>query len=211
MAKKKKRKKKKKPSDPPDIHTLRGVCSSDVNEIILLVRAPVEQAATAFGSHRKLKTHLADIVGKTIEIDAPSYLVYQLVGHAWTIIDSFAGNAYVDVADAKEISKKLRARVIYYGNSDTAGVVSYELFERGKSLERLDYCEELEFESSVRDARDVPDESNLDEFTDRFIRSEDAFTPGWSTALSWNRNAGEKVKIDFWDETMVSRADYVGK
>jgi hypothetical protein len=29
--------------------------------------------------------------------------------------------------------------------------------------------------------------------------------------LSWNRNAGEKVKIDFWDETMVSRADYVGK
>jgi hypothetical protein len=117
----------------------------------------------------------------------------------------------VDVADAKEISKKLRARVIYYGNSDTAGVVSYELFERGKSLERLDYCEELEFESSVRDARDVPDESNLDEFTDRFIRSEDAFTPGWSTALSWNRNAGEKVKIDFWDETMVSRADYVGK
>src|SRR5436189_5091151 len=102
---------KKKESKQTPLEEMRGVASFDTNELLVFVRAAVEEAAAAFQRLRKLKTWIKKAGGKTVTVTEPSYVVYRLKGHIWTIIDTYkASKRYVDEKDAKELSKTLKTK-----------------------------------------------------------------------------------------------------
>ena len=204
------------PDDAP-LSELRGVVSFDTNESLLLVAAPVEAVAGAFAALKKLGRWEKDAYGKTVSAVAhPSYLVYRLNGHAWTTLDAFGGNDSLDPADAEALSKSLNARVLFYANSDTAGVTMYELFDRGRRLERFSYAEgELEFESTLRPSEGPGEDDDPYEFVDQFLKSQDALAPGWSSyAGGWRSKPDQPVTLNFFGDgfaTELERLDFIAK
>jgi hypothetical protein len=215
MAKQKQQPKKK--SKKPQLEEVsaaewRGVGTFYTNEIILLIPHPVEVVAAAFQKLRKLKTRVANAAGKTITVRDPSYLIYRLKGHAWTIIDPYqARGKYVDADDAKALSKSLKCRTIHYCNSDTAGTTNYDLFDNGKRLEHFQRYPTLEFESSIRHVK-APPKGGPDSFpfVERFMKDQDALAPSWTMYFgAICHKPGDKVKLDFFPDGDLERLDYV--
>jgi hypothetical protein len=199
---------KKAPKEIP-FERMRGVVSFDTNEILLFVPAPVEDVADAFKKLRKLKTWIKDARGKTIVVSEPSYVVYRLKGHKWTIIDSYKANG-PDVNDAMALSETFKSRVIHYGNSDTASATGYDLFENGKRLEHFMCYEDLEFESKLRDVEPPEDGPDIYPFVDQFMKEQDAFAPSWTTYFgAFCHKPGAKIKLQILPQEMVERLDYL--
>jgi len=206
--------KRKAPAkQPPSLAQMRGVVTFETNEILVLVHAPIDRVTEAFRKHKRARVCCNNVAGKVVTISDPCYLAYQLQGHPWTVIDGYVcdGNDYPRPEDAKALSKALKTRAIFYGNSDTAGATGYDLFDCGKRLEHLEAFEEIEFESQL--GREGPsDPCAVEEFVEAFIREQDAFAPAWSGHLGgWRCDDGEKVKLPFGDfgpEDLV-RLDFV--
>jgi hypothetical protein len=204
-----------KTPSPPPIADRRGVASFDTDEILLLVRAPVEPVAAAFRDLRGLATWVPEARGRTVTASDPCYLVYRLAGHPWTIIDRYRATVgYPEPGDAKALS----TAVIYYGNSDTAGATGYELFEGGRRLERFEteLGEGVEFESGLRRVDPPEGGDGVYAFVDAFLRAQDAFVPGWSVYLGgWCHKPGQQVQLDFDPveadgRRVVERLDFLG-
>jgi hypothetical protein len=211
-----KRSSRKAPSVPP-IAECRGVASFDTNEILLLVRAPVEQVAAAFRDLRGLATWAPNAQVQTVTVSDPCYLVYRLEGHPWTIIDLYHGSGgYPEARDAEALSAALGTTAIYYGNSDTAGATGYELFENGQRLERFEFYEEIEFESKLRRVEHPEDMDDVYAFVDAFLRAQDALAPGWSAYLGgWCHRPGQEVRLNLdlgedGGRRVVERLDFLG-
>ena len=201
-------KRKKSPKEIP-LEDMRGVVSFDTNEILLFVPAPVEDVADAFKKLRKLKTWIKDARGKTIVVSEPSYVVYRIKGHKWTIIDSYKANG-PDVKDAMALSETFKSRVIHYGNSDTAGATGYDLFENGKRLEHLMCYEDLEFESKLRNVEPPDDGPDIYPFVEQFMKEQDAFAPSWTTYFgAFCHKPGTKIKLEILPGEIVQRLDYL--
>jgi hypothetical protein len=201
---------KKKPPKPADIVSMRGVASFDTNEIIVLVHAPVEPVAEAFKEIRKLKNWTRNANGQFIEVANPSYLVYQLRGHIWTIVDCYHGQARMVPDHAKALSKTLKTKAIFYGNSDTAGVTAYELFDNGKLLEHFELGDDgVNFTSDLRNVDAPDDDTEVYDFVDEFFKSHNAFAPSWSVYLGgWNQKPGQRVQMQM-DGKAVERVDFL--
>jgi len=213
------RSRRKAPSPPP-IAECRGVASFDTNEILVLVRAPVEPVAAAFRDLRGLATWVPEVQGQTVTVSDPCYLVYRLAGHPWTIIDRYGATVgyYPEPGDAKALSAALSTAAIYYGNSDTASAIGYELFEGGRRLERFEteLGEGVEFESVLRRVDPPQDGDGVYAFADAFLRAQDAFVPGWSVYFGgWCHKPGQQVQLDFDlvevdGRRVVERLDFLG-
>ena len=190
---------------------MRGVVSFDTNELLVLVPKPVEEVAVAFQKLRKLKTWIKNARGKTITVAEPSYLVYRLKGHPWTIIDSYKGcGTYVNESDAKALSKALRTKCLYYGNSDTASATGYDLFDKGKRLEHFLCYEDVEFESTIRQIEPPEAGPDIYPFVEQFMKEQDAFAPGWTTYFgAFCHKPGATIKLNVLSDDMVERLDYL--
>ena len=195
---------------PPPVSELRGVVSFDTNEILALVLAPVAPVAEAFRKRRKAKTWTKNVGGRAVTVADPSFVVYRLKGHPWTILDCYHGRGTsLQPADAQGLSKALKTKAIFYGHSDTAGVTLYDLFDKGKRLEHFEYDEGVEFESAIRDI-EPPDGPDIEAFVDAFLREQDALAPGISTYLGgWAAKPGDKMTLDSLAADGVERADWV--
>jgi len=202
---------RRKAATPPPVSELRGVVSFDTNEILALVLAPVEQVAEAFRKRRKAKTWAKNVGGKTVTVADPSFVVYRLKGHPWTILDCYHGRGTsLQPADAQALSKALKTKAIFYGNSDTAGVTLCDLFDKGKRLEHFEYDEGVEFESAIRDIEPPDGPDDIYAFVDAFLREQDALAPGISTYLGgWAAKPGDKVTLDLLAADWVERVDWV--
>jgi hypothetical protein len=205
-------KNKKAKPEPIPIAEARGLVSFYTNEILVLVAKPVEEVAAAFKKHRRLKTQVANADGKTVKVADPSYVIYRLRGHDWTIIDSYhARGKYVTAADAHALSQALQCRAIFYGNSDTAGATSYDLFDDGEMLEHFDRGDGIEFESKLRDIPPPDRGTDFEAFVNQFLKDHDALAPSWSIYFGAICNKpGQKVKLEFPAPDDLEQMDYVG-
>jgi ankyrin repeat protein len=202
------------------LEDLRGAGGFDANDLWLLVRAPVEDAARAFAEGRRgAVSWERDAYGREAEVGEHCFLVFRFRGHPWTLIRLWHSERWfagVSPHDAREVSRLLNARAIYYGNSDTAGAVGYELYESGELLERMDFCagygdealddEEapdpdapegprrppLTFESRLRPLRAEEIGPPYD-FADAFLREQDAFAPSFGISCGLGLRTGMRV------------------
>jgi ankyrin repeat protein len=192
---------------------MRGVGSMETNEQIVLVRAPLDRVSKALASHRGATRH-TDVYGKSIQFGEPSYLVYRLKGQKWSIIDGFVDERVtLQASDAQALSRQLKTIAIFYRNTDTADYSGYELFDRGRSREKLDCRIRIRFRPDPKRKRRGPsDWHEVEEFLNDFFRTHDTCAPSWSTFLGgWQHKAGDRVRLNFGGEfaESVERLDVV--
>jgi ankyrin repeat protein len=185
------------------VEEFRGVTSFDVNEMWLLVRAAVEEAAGAFAAIRGAKTWERDVLGKRLTIAPRSFLAMRFRGHEWTAIRDWSCDdafAWIEEDDARAASERVGGRAIYFGVSDTAGALTYALYERGELLERYSHGEQdddgeedgpgYSFESNLRDPEAA---GSFD--VDAAIREQGAFVPSFGLALGFMLQPGMKASF----------------
>lgn len=102
---------------------------------------------------------------------------------------------------ARELSKKHNTRAYTYLGEDKSGAESYELFEKGESIEKATQCGEIEFESKLR----ARPEFSAESFPDPVISDEGIYLPacypkddGYDIKLVLERlQRGDVERVDF--------------
>jgi hypothetical protein len=116
--------------------------------------------------------------------------IIQPKDNQWTVIYFYTG--LMDSADVcTNISAELDTLVMSLCEEDTSGAIGYELFDRGKSIERAEGCpgEELFFESQVREEPEFDDfdddESDaVNQFINNRFAEEGIYIPSWELSVS---------------------------
>ena len=175
------------PWPTPALGDRRGVITFDTNLIAVLVKAAVGPTADALVKRLGAGVWLKDALGKTVAYSrSPGYLLYQLQGHPYTTIFQYVhappGGPTVDLA--RTLSEAMATRVIYFANSDTGGVTTFEAYDGGRLLERCHAGHGLEFSSTLRGASECPqDGAWIYPFVDMLVHEHDAFVPAWFPAV----------------------------
>ena len=175
------------PWPPAALGERRGVMTFDTNLIAVLVKAAVGPTAAALVKRLGARAWLKDALGKTVSYSrSPGYLLYQLRGHPYTTVFQYVhaprGDPTGDVA--KALSEALATRVIYFANSDTGGVTTFEAYDAGRRLERFHAADALEFSSTLRDESECPKDGPwIYPFVDMLVHEHDAFVPCWFPAV----------------------------
>lgn len=201
------------------VEEFRGVTSFDVNEMWLLVRAPVEEAAGAFAAIRRATAWERDVLGKRLTVAPRSFLAIRFRGHEWTAIRDWSCDdafAWIKEDDARAASERVGGRAIYLGVSDTAGALTYALYESGELLERYSHGEEEDdgeeaepgssFESKLRDP-EAAGSFNVD----AAIREQGAFVPSFGLALGFMLRPGMEASFSVGglERDDFDRVDYI--
>lgn len=217
------------------IEQRRGIASIDINQFLILVRAPIEQVAQTSAQILQANSWERDVYDREIELLGRDFVVFQFRDHPWSTIHrqgSLHGKSLGE-KDAQSLSELLQTRVIYYRASDTSGTIGYQFYEAGQLVERLYFdhstCrEELDdasnkkgrvlfrpsvFESRLRQLK-AEDIYSSYAFTDEFMREQDAYIP----ALRWSPSqAGQRVTLQLvasgpetFKRNDFKRVDYIG-
>ncbi|QMS90360.1 hypothetical protein HUN01_23270 [Nostoc edaphicum CCNP1411] len=113
----------------------RGIESIDRNAAVVLVKVPLNQLSDALAE--KAIESQRNVMGSEIEVSGAFVFAYQLVGHPWSIMIS-GDLSYPSILESSEfalLSKQLEQTVIMLLVSDSAGEISYDLFEGGELVE----------------------------------------------------------------------------
>ncbi len=123
----------------------RGIATTEINETALLVKAPVNRVTEAFARLHKAQSIERDIIDRPVRTTGLCFIVYQLTGHDWTIVQ-YAHTDWLSPGpgprDAEELSRELQTEAIYYGTSKTVEAIGYAYYVKGACMERLDYYED---------------------------------------------------------------------
>ena len=200
------------------IEERRGIESIDVNQNLLLVRAPIESVAERLTRARRADVWERDIYDREIEITAESYIVFQFRGHPWTIVEQLnyqPGGLVFGEGDAITLSSFPSTRAIYYKCSDTCGYIGYNCYDGGAFAEMLYFEAEMDilFLSDFRDvkAEDIDDAFN---FTFAFMQEQDIYIP---FVHYGNLKIGDRLNLRPKGPTLddlvrsdFERVDYIG-
>jgi ankyrin repeat protein len=213
---------------------LRGVASFDVDESWLAVRSDVEQASRAFAELRGARDRRRDVAGRPVAIARTGFIAFRIRGHDWTLITDWGRGDekswprpedvkdWLRPGDAEALSARLGTRAVYFSVSDTAGAVSYALYEAGHRLEVLE--DRGETRPPVGDRRQRPGlafESGLRTLTSRQLRRPEVaidaifrdlgiWIPSMGAARHVDRS-GQTVSLTLpgLDPSDLERLDYV--
>jgi hypothetical protein len=220
MAQKKANQSKRRQTRPvpltqPAIPQRRGVVTFDTDEILVLVKAPVEPVARAFVKHTSARTWVPNALGRTLTLTSHGYVLLQFSGHPYTIISLYAGffgaaQHHPKPEHARALSETLATKAIYYANSDTAGVTAVDVYEAGRQVERLHCASDVTFTSTLRGASEYPEPgAGVYSFTDRLMREHDAFVP--QLGMSYGGTGlkpGYQTKLDTTARALNLDLDY---
>lgn len=121
----------------------RGLDSIDLDDLLVLVQAPIEQVTQAFSQVRQAERCEHDVYDREVKIIGQDFIVFQFRGHSWTLIHElgFPLDSPLGDEDAQELSGLLNTRAICYAVSDTCGSIGYSLYEHGTSVEMLSFAD----------------------------------------------------------------------
>jgi hypothetical protein len=162
---------------------------------IFAVKADIDQVVPLLNRYTKATEWQKDIqsearIQDVIPEEAPYFIpIIQPIENKWTVVYWMMWN-WEDLSEmCLEISTKLETLAISLGEEDTSGAFGYELFDRGESVERLEYFEELFFKSKLREEPEFDDFEEGENDTaskfmnDRFIE-EGIYIPSWELSVS---------------------------
>jgi ankyrin repeat protein len=149
----------RKTTDGVPLSRRRGVLTLDVDESWLAVRAAVDESSAAFAALRGAKAVGEDVYGRPVTVSRRGFAAFRLRGHAWTLITDWGDDQsqpsvahWLAPRDAEALSRRMGTRAVFFGVSDTASAMTYNLFEGGELLEKFEAGEGegVVFESSLR-------------------------------------------------------------
>ena len=182
---------------------------------LVAVKAPADEVAEELADIHAAKNVFKGVAIKTGErYDDVEQLVavVQVKDNPWTIV--FRSLLYVDEAameavkeDAKELSGRLNTRAISFIGEDTSGANAYQLYEKGKLLEDVEWevgGEFFRFKSSLRKRPAL--ESVEDDFVDELFRAEGIYVPSCYPRAE----RGEPwLAVEKSSENLIERADLI--
>jgi hypothetical protein len=159
---------------------------ADIDRVIPLLMKFTK--TTAWKQDIQSEAGIQDIV--LVPEESPYFLpIIQPAENQWTIVYWTMWNWESSSDMCLQISSELETFVISLGEEDTSAAFGYELFDRGKSIETLEYCDSIRFESKVREEPEFDDfekgehETASDFMNDRFIE-EGIYIPSWELSVS---------------------------
>jgi hypothetical protein len=163
---------------------------------IFAVKADIDRVVPLLIKDSKTTEWQKDIQSEAKILDAipeGSYFIpiVQPKENQWTVVYWYAGG-WTGLSDmCIKISSELDTLVMSLCEEDTSGAIGYELFDRGKSIERAEGCpgEELFFESQVREEPEFDDfdddESDaVNQFIDNRFAEEGIYIPSLELSVS---------------------------
>ncbi|MCY6488795.1 hypothetical protein [Leptolyngbya sp. GGD] len=162
---------------------------------IFAVKAPIAQVSELVAQYCKASAWEKDIqepvaIWNLRKKDSQYCLpVIQPSENEWTVV--YWGMGYwQDIAEmCQEISSHLNTDVMEISEEDTSGAIGYSLFSQGRLLERMEWCDELYFESELREEPEFDDFETSEWDTmcrfinDRFIE-EGIYIPTWDLEVT---------------------------
>jgi hypothetical protein len=119
----------------------RGFNGNGATVSLVLVEGDVDRAAAAVKTCAKCTTWRKDVYGERARATKQSYIVYRLVGHGWSMVQSVSGKP-VPFDLAMDLSRELGGRTMWLSVSDVASWTGYYRFDAGVMTELLeDYGE----------------------------------------------------------------------
>lgn len=118
-------------------HKRRGMRTIEIDNLSLIIKADLDEAAAAVMEVRGADRHCADLLANPQEVlsDAGSY-VFRLKDEPWTVMVD--GNVHSDYEPlARKLSEQLDTEVLCLGLRGTVGVVFFRWFANGNQLERF--------------------------------------------------------------------------
>lgn len=194
-------------------HFLRFMQEGQPEWALFAIRAPIEDVSTAFAEFRASKKRVVDVPrrGPTDNIDiAFLTAVVQTRDNPWTLV--FRSLTDIETThfrrvpeEAKTLSERLATRAVTFFAEDTSAGMGYEIFERGHSLERADWADELtRFESTLRE-RPTP-QQDRDKFVDGVFRDEGIYVP---CCYPQSDGQAEWLVVEEVSAETVQRADLI--
>jgi hypothetical protein len=206
----------------------RGLLTTDYNNYLVFVRAPIDDLARAVAD--RTERWERDVLGQDVILSQNSAFVFRLRSHNWTIV---APEPFTAALDEQLSSRGFNARVISYGVSDTTGSIAYSLYENGELLEQFNATEgdhgrpdsSSSFTSRLR-ALKLEKIPNIWAFTQQFLVEQDVLEPGVDFGYflrpfpGWPFRGGETVRVAnpgftimqddsrFLDVPPIERVDY---
>ena len=206
-------------------HFLKFMQEGQPEWALFAIKAPIEEVSAGFAEFRCSKKRVVDVPrrGPTDNIDiAFLTAVVQTRGNPWTLVfrsltDIEATQLRRVPEEAKTLSERLATRAVTFFAEDTSGGIGYEILERGQSLERADWADELtRFESTLR--QKPAQQQDRDKFVDDVFRAEGIYIPccypqssgqeEWLVVEDVSADAVERADlIDIGEATCLSEAD----
>lgn len=189
-----------------DLSKDRGLAVRDAELAAVLVRKGIDEVSAALEDQGEI---VRGVQGREIDPGTSSLLIYQLVGHSWTVLEA-AGGAEVASDLAEELSRSLGTASIWIGASDSAGAFSYELFESGERAEWF-YVgppreDDLEWDFGSREKKKKPSKrADPQEVVHKFLISQDAFYMAPQGGVAGR----EQTFFSGWSDQELVRADLV--
>lgn len=162
---------------------------------IFAVKAPIEVVSPAIAQYAKATDwqkdiHAAGSIWSVCSVEDEYWMpIIQPENNDWTVVYWCVGD-WVNLSKiVTNLSEQLKTKVMCLGEEDTSGAVGYELFDQGKQVERMEYADEMYFESELIDEPEFEDfeedeRDTMDQFiNDRFIE-EGIYIPAWDLEAS---------------------------
>ena len=124
-----------RPADP--VADLRGIGRRDVNEVVLAVRAPISSVSPSLHAQRAADLVVEGVQGHPeLAVGDEGFLVYQLRGHAWTLVQSplLDGRA-LHGGDAQALSRSFACPALLYEACTVTGRMRLRLYQDGAARE----------------------------------------------------------------------------
>lgn len=176
-----------KPSDQLGVrHFLEFMHDGQPEWSLFAVKAPADEVSEEWVDFRGAKAVHRDAPikpGGEYDDVATLVAVAQVKNSAWTIVYRsllFVDEAHMDAVaeEAKEFSARMNTHAITFIGEDTSGANSYQLFEKGKSLEEAEWEVGGEFFKFKSTRRKRPELDKVtDEFVDGIFREEGIYIP----------------------------------
>jgi hypothetical protein len=202
-----------------------GTINTGIEEdLLLLVKASVEEVARVFQKIRGARRWEPDVHGRKVSWESDIYSVFRFRDQAWTIVRHEANERPVsghDVTaeDARALSREIGTEVILHDLGADAERIGYRWYRSGNLIESFgagpnheddakeEWGEPVRFRSEVRTVEDLEAIDPL-AFVDRFVRARDAFVPALPRALEGMKGKGT-LELPGIDPEEVERLDIV--
>jgi hypothetical protein len=182
-----KQKSQAKPSEQVGVrHFLEFMYDGQPEWSLFAIKAPAEEVSEEWVDFRGAKAVHRDVsikAGGEADVASSVVAVVQVRNSPWAVIYRsvlYLNEAHLDAVaeEAKEFSARLNTRAITFIGEDTSGANSYQIFEKGKSVEEAEWevgGEFFKFKSSRRKRPEM--EKVTDEFVDSIFREEGIYLP----------------------------------
>lgn len=193
-----------RPGDGRDVTMRRGLGNPYASEMVLAVRAPIDEVAPALERSRGGRQWSRKVFDdQGFFPGEEGYLVYQFRSHNWTLAQTdLLDRRALHATDARTLSRDIGCEAALIEICEASGILRYALYRAGRCVEEFRALpgSGTAFDSQLREVA-AADREPAVEFVDRSLATWGLFVPGLGDdrleALTREFDPGDFERVDF--------------